>query len=86
MTVSALSLGPESGCLDRTIAEIAAKTQELVTAQNATSAEFEALDSSCDALAVPVTITISTITTTAINAALASLQSQLSTIVTALQD
>jgi hypothetical protein len=76
-----LSLSQINVGLGNEIDAIAAKIKELVSSANS----FILLDAGVDALSTPTTITVSTITVSAVNTALASVQSQLSTIVTALK-
>ena len=86
MSVSDLSLDQVSGGLGRKIDEIATKIQQVITDYNVVDANFTLLDNAIENLAVPITITIDTITSYATalsktNEALETLRGQFSTII-----
>jgi hypothetical protein len=84
MTISALDTGRIDD-LGKAIEKVANKTNEMVTQMNTNTTGIKQLRDDCDGLAEPVTITISTITVSAINTAFETQVTQLKTIINGLK-
>ena len=83
MTIASLS--EQTAALDGEIRRIANKVDELVTQANTNVTAIAAVNTKLTNLTDPVTITISTLTMSAVNTALETAETQLKTIIAALK-
>lgn len=91
-TISDLSLDPANEGLDKAVDKIAGRVKEMITQMNTNTAAIATntsgvalINTALDAIPDPVTITLSTWTEAGVNAAFATLETQLKTLIDGIQ-